>query len=127
MASLAGLFGMLAVLLASVGLYGVMAYTVSRRTNEIGIRMALGSGRIQIAGLVLREALLMVLAGIVLGTPAAMATAHLMRSQLYGLGPYDPMTMLFAVGVMTGVGVAACYPPAARAMRIDPMAALRYE
>jgi len=126
-ASLAGLFGMLAVLLASVGLYGVMAYTVSRKTNEIGIRMALGSGRIQIAGLVLREALLMVLAGVVLGTPAAMATAHLMRSQLYGLGPYDPMTMLFAAGVMTGVGVLACYPPAARAMRIDPMAALRYE
>jgi predicted permease len=125
--SLAGLFGILAVLLASVGLYGVMAYTVSRRTNEIGIRMALGSGRIQIAGLVLREALLMVLAGLVLGIPAAMATAHLIRSQLYGLGPYDPMTMLFAVTVMTGVAVLACYPPATRAMRIDPMAALRYE
>jgi predicted permease len=126
-ASLAGLFGILALLLASVGLYGVMAYTVSRKTNEIGIRMALGSGRIQIAGLVLREALLMVLAGLVLGIPAAMATARLMRSQLYGLGPYDPMTMLFAVGVMTGVAVLACYPPATRAMRIDPMAALRYE
>jgi predicted permease len=126
-ASLAGLFGMLAVLLASVGLYGVMAYTVSRKTNEIGIRMALGSGRIQIAALVLREALLMVLVGIVLGTPAAMATAHLMRSQLYGLGPNDPMIMLSAVGLMIGVGVVACYLPAARAMRIDPMAALRYE
>ncbi len=126
-ASLAGLFGILAVSLASVGLYGVMAYTVSRKTNEIGIRMALGSGRIQIAGLVLREALLMVLAGLVLGIPAAMVTARLMRSQLYGLGPYDPMTMLFAVGVMTGVAVLACYPPATRAMRIDPMAALRYE
>jgi predicted permease len=125
--SLAGLFGILALLLASVGLYGVMAYTVSRKTNEIGIRMALGSGRIQIAGLVLREALLMVLAGLLLGIPAAMATARLMRSQLYGLGPYDPMTMLFAVGVMIGVAVLACYPPAARAMRIDPMAALRYE
>jgi predicted permease len=126
-ASLATLFGILAVLLASVGLYGVMAYTVSRKTNEIGIRMALGSGRIQIAGLVLREALLMVLAGLVLGIPAAMATAHLMRSQLYGLGPNDPMTMLFAVSVMTGVAVLACYPPAARAMRVDPMVALRYE
>jgi predicted permease len=126
-ASLAGLFGTLAMLLASVGLYGVMAYTVSRRTNEIGIRMALGSGRIQIAALVLREALLMVLAGLVLGLPAAMATARLLHSQLYGLGPYDPVTMLFAVGVMTGVAVLACYPPATRAMRIDPMAALRYE
>jgi predicted permease len=126
-ASLASLFGIIAVLLASVGLYGVMAYTVSRKTNEIGIRMALGSGRIQIAGLVLREALLMVLAGLALGIPAAMATAHLMRSQLYGLGPYDPMTMLFAVGMLMGVAVLACYPPATRAMRIDPMAALRYE
>jgi predicted permease len=126
-ASLAGLFGILAVVLASVGLYGVMAYTVSRKTNEIGIRMALGSSRIQIARLVLREALLMVLAGLVLGIPAALATARLIRSQLYGLGPYDPMTLLFAVGVMTGVAVLACYPPATRAMRIDPMAALRYE
>jgi predicted permease len=126
-ASLAGLFGILAVLLASIGLFGVMAYTVSRKTNEIGIRMALGSGRIQIAGLVLREAFLMVLAGLLLGIPAAMATAHLIRNQLYGLGPYDPMNMLFAAVVMTGVAVLACYPPAARAMRIDPMAALRYE
>jgi ABC-type lipoprotein release transport system permease subunit len=126
-ASLAGLFGILAVLLASVGLYGVMAYTVSRKTNEIGIRMALGSGRIQIAALVLREALQMVLAGLLLGIPAAMATAHLIRSQLYGLGPYDPMNLLFAAGVMTVVAVLACYPPATRAMRIDPMAALRYE
>ena len=126
-ASLAGLFGILAVLLASVGLYGVMAYTVSRKTNEIGIRIALGSGRVQIASLILSEALQMVLAGFVLGIPAAMATARLMRSQLYGLGPYDPMTMLFAVGVLAGVAVLACYPPAARAMRIDPMVALRYE
>ena len=110
-ASLAGLFGILAVVLASVGLYGVMAYTVSRKTNEIGIRIALGSGRVQIAGLVLREALLMVLAGLVLGIPAALATARLMRSQLYGLGPYDPTTLLFAVGVMTGVAVLACYLP----------------
>jgi predicted lysophospholipase L1 biosynthesis ABC-type transport system permease subunit len=126
-ASLAGLFGVLAVLLSSVGLYGVMAYTVSRKTSEIGIRIALGSGLFQIAGLVLREALWMVLAGLVLGIPAAMATAHLMRSQLYGLEPYDPMTMLFAAGVMIGVALLACYLPTARAMRIDPIAALRYE
>jgi ABC-type antimicrobial peptide transport system permease subunit len=114
-------------MLASLGLYGVMAYTVSRKTNEIGIRLALGSGRIQIAAMILREALLMVLAGITLGVPAAMATSRLMRSQLYGLGPYDPMTLLFAVGMMTGVAVLACYPPTTRAMRIDPMVALRYE
>jgi predicted permease len=126
-ASLAGLFGMLAVVLASVGLYGVMTYTVSRKTNEIGIRMALGAGRILIVGLVLREALLMVLAGLVVGVPAAMATAHLMRSQLYGLGPYDPVTMLLAVSGMTSVAVLACYSPATRAMRVDPMVALRNE
>ena len=126
-ASLAGLFGILAMLLASVGLYGVMAYTVSRKTNEIGIRIALGSGRIQVAGLILREALLMVMTGFAMGIPAALATARLMRSQLYGLGPYDPATLMFAVAVMTGVALLACYPPATRAMRIDPMAALRYE
>jgi predicted permease len=126
-AFLAGLFGILAVLLASVGLYGVMAYTVSRKTNEIGIRMALGSGRIRIAGLILREALLMVLFGFVVGIPAAMAIARLIRSQLYGLSPYDPTTVLFAAGVITASAVLACYPPAARAMRIDPLEALRYE
>ncbi|HTZ58588.1 MAG TPA: ABC transporter permease [Acidobacteriaceae bacterium] len=126
-ASLAGLFGMLAVLLSSVGLYGVMAYTVSRRTGEIGIRMALGSGRIQIAALILRESLQMVLAGLALGTPIAMATARLMRSQLYGLGPYDPLTMLISVGVMTTVALVASYFPAARAMRINPITALRHE
>jgi ABC-type antimicrobial peptide transport system permease subunit len=76
---------------------------------------------------VLREALLMVLAGLALGLPTALATARLLRSQLHGLGPYDPVTMLFAAGVMTGVAVLACYPPVTRAMRIDPMAALRYE
>ncbi len=126
-ASLAGLFGILAVLLASVGLYGVMAYTVSRRTNEIGIRMALGSGRIQIARLVLREALLMVLAGLVLGAPIAIAAARLMRSQLYGLSPYDLKTMLSAACIMTGVAVLACYLPATRAVNVNPMVALRHE
>lgn len=126
-ASLAGLFGVLALLLACVGLYGVMAYTVSRKTNEIGIRVALGSGRIQIAGMILREALLMVLAGLTLGIPAAMGAARLMRSQLYGLGPDDPMTMLLAVSLMTVVALLACYFPAKRAVRIDPMQALRYE
>jgi predicted permease len=93
-ASLASLFGVLAVLLACVGLYGLLAYTVSRKTNEIGIRMALGAGRRQIAGMILRQASLMVLAGLVIGIPAAIGIARLMRSQLYGLVPYDPMTIL---------------------------------
>jgi predicted permease len=126
-ASLASLFGLLAVLLACVGLYGLLAYKVSRKTNEIGIRMALGSGRGQIAGMILRQASLMVLAGLVVGIPAAMGVARLIRSQLYGLVPYDPMTVLFAVSLMTAVASLAAYLPARRAMRVDPMVALRHE
>ncbi|MGO8789524.1 MAG: ADOP family duplicated permease [Terriglobia bacterium] len=126
-ASLASLFGLLAVLLACVGLYGLLAYKVSRKTNEIGIRMALGAGRVQIAGMILRQASLMVLAGLVVGIPAAMGVARLISSQLYGLVPYDPMTILFAVSLMTAVASLASYLPARRAMRVDPMAALRQE
>ena len=126
-ASLASLFGVLAVLLACVGLYGLLAYRVNRKTNEIGIRMALGSPRVQIAGMILRQASLMVLAGLVVGIPAAMGVARLLRSQLYGLVPYDPMTILFAVSLMTAVASLASYLPARRAMRVDPMVALRHE
>jgi putative ABC transport system permease protein len=126
-ASLASLFSGLAALLASVGLYGVMAYTVNRKTNEIGIRIALGSGRVEIAGMILREALLMIGAGLVVGVPAALAGGRMLRGQLYGIGPADPVTMLLAAGVMIGAALVACYFPATRAMRIDPIAALRYE
>jgi ABC-type antimicrobial peptide transport system permease subunit len=126
-ASLASLFGLLAVLLACVGLYGLLAYKASRKTNEIGIRMALGAGRLQIAGMILRQASLMVLAGLVVGIPAAIGVARLLRSQLYGLVPYDPMTILFAVSLMNAVGLLASYLPARRAMRVDPMVALRHE
>ena len=126
-ASLASLFGVLAMLLACVGLYGLLAYTVSRKTNEIGIRMALGAGRRQIAGMILRQASLMVLAGLVVGVPAATGVARLLRSQLYGLAPDDPMTILFAVSLMTAVASLASYLPARRAMRVDPMVALRHE
>jgi len=124
-ASLASLFGLLAVFLACVGLYGLLAYQVSRKTNEIGIRMALGAGRLQIAGMILRQASLMVLAGLVVGIPAAIGVASLLRSQLYGLAPDDPMTILFAVSLMTAVASLASYLPARRAMRVDPMVALR--
>ncbi len=126
-ASLASLFGVLAMLLACVGLYGLLAYKVSRKTNEIGIRMALGAGRLQIAGMILRQASLMILAGLLVGIPAAMGVARLLRSQLYGLVPYDPMTILFAVSLMTAVASLASYLPARRAMRVDPMVALRHE
>ncbi len=110
-----------------MGIYGVVSYSVGQRVHEIGIRMALGAGRLQIAGMILRQASLMVLAGLLVGIPAAMGVARLLRSQLYGLVPYDPITILFAVSLLTAVGLLASYLPARRAMRVDPMVALRHE
>jgi predicted permease len=126
-ASLSGMFGALAVVLACVGLYGLMAYAVSRRTNEIGIRIALGARRIQIAAMVLRETVLLVFVGLVLGIPSAMGASHLIRSEMYGLKPDDPVTLLLASSVMAGIAVLAGFLPARRAMRTDPMVALRSE
>lgn len=126
-ASLSGLFGALALLLAAVGLYGLMTYATNRRTGEIGIRMALGATRGQIAGMVLRETLLLVLAGLAIGVPAAMASSHLIRSELYGLRTNDPLTILIAGLMMAGIAVFAAYLPARRASRVDPMVALRTE
>jgi predicted permease len=126
-ASLSGTFGLLAVTLACVGLYGLMAYAVNRRINEIGVRMALGARREQIAGMILGESLLLVIAGLAIGVPSALGAARLIRSELYGLNPSDPMNMLIAVAVMVGISALAGYLPARRAMRIDPMVALRHE
>lgn len=126
-ASLSGLFGALALLLAAVGLYGLMTYATNRRTGEIGIRMALGATRGQIAGMVLEETLLLVLAGLAIGVPAAMASSHLIRSELYGLRTNDPLTILIAGLMMAGIAVFAAYLPARRASRVDPMVALRTE
>jgi ABC-type antimicrobial peptide transport system permease subunit len=115
------------VLLACVGLYGVMAYTVSRRTREIGIRMALGAARRRIRGMVLRESALLVGAGVAAGIPAALAANQLLRSILYGVKPSD--VSIFFQGTMLLIGVAgvAAYLPARRASRVDPMVALRDE
>jgi macrolide transport system ATP-binding/permease protein len=126
-ASLSGMFGLLAVVLACVGLYGLMAYAVNRRTNEIGLRMALGARREQIAGMILAESLLLVLTGLAIGVPCALGAARLIRSELYGLNPADPTILLISLVVAVGVAVLAGYLPARRAMRIDPMVALRYE
>jgi ABC-type antimicrobial peptide transport system permease subunit len=126
-ASLSGMFGALAVVLACVGLYGLMAYAVNRRTNEIGIRIALGARRIQIAAMVLRETLLLVVIGLALGIPSAMGASHLIRSEMYGLKPDDPVTILLASSVMAGIAVLAGFLPARRAMHTDPMIALRSE
>jgi predicted permease len=126
-ASLSGLFGLLALILAAVGLYGLMTYATNRRTGEIGIRVAMGATRAQIAGMVLRETLLLVLIGLVIGIPAATALSYLIRSELYGLRADDPLTILIASFVMAGIAAFAGYFPARRASHVDPMVALRTE
>ena len=126
-ASLSSLFGVLALLLAADGLYGLMTYAVNRRTGEIGIRMALGAARGQIAGMILRETLRLVLIGLGIGIPAAIAASRLIKSELYGLKSNDPMTLLIAISTMAGVAVLAAYLPARRASRVEPMVALRTE
>jgi predicted permease len=126
-ASLSLLFGALATVLAAVGLYGVMSYTVSRRTREIGIRMALGAARTSVLWMVLREVAVMAAAGIVLGVPVAIGLSRFVQSQLYGLSPTDPATLGLATVILGSVAMLAGYVPARRATRVDPMLALRYE
>jgi len=113
--------------LAAVGTYGVMSYIVGRRTNEIGIRMALGAARPQIVGMVLRQAGTLVLLGIVMGLLGAAAGARLMQGLLVGVKPVDPLTYGSLAGALAGVALLACLLPVRRAMRVDPMVALRYE
>jgi predicted permease len=126
-ARLSSFFGLLALALACVGLYGMMSYTVARRTCEIGIRMALGAERAKILCMVLREALTLGALGIVLGVPAALAASRLVATMLYGLKPTDPWTIASATVVLVAVALLAGYLPARRASRVDPMVALRYE
>ena len=124
---LTGFFGVLGLLLACVGLYGTMAYNVTRRTKEMGIRMALGARRSEVLWMVLRQTLLLIGIGIAIGVPVALAAARLIASQLYRLKPSDPSTIVGAALVMAGVGMLAGYVPARRAAKVDPMVALRYE
>ena len=126
-AVLLGGMAILALILAAVGTYGVMSYIVGRRTNEIGIRMALGAARRQIVGMVLRQAGTLVLLGIVIGSLGAAAGARLMEGLLAGVKPVDPLTYGCVAGVLAGVALLACFLPVRRAMRVDPMVALRYE
>ena len=127
MATLSGFFGVLAALLATVGLYGVMSYMVARRTNEIGIRMTLGAGRGEITRMILREAGVLLSVGLGVGLVLALAGARAVGSVLFGLKPYDPLTLAAATALLAVVAVAASYLPARRATRVDPMIALRYE
>jgi len=126
-ADLSGAFGMLAVVLVCIGLYGVMAYATSGRTNEIGIRIALGAQRSGILWLILRESLLLVLIGAAIGVPLVFAAGKWISSLLFGLQPADPVALAFAIALMFVIGVLASYIPARRATRVDPMVALRQE
>ncbi|HEY6291545.1 MAG TPA: ABC transporter permease [Terriglobia bacterium] len=126
-AKLSSFFGLLALTLTSVGLYGILAYAVARRTNEIGIRMALGAERAAILWMVSRESMTLAGIGIIVGAPAALAASRLVASMLYGLKPTDPLTIASAAAVLAAVALLAGYLPARRASRLDPMVALRYE
>jgi predicted permease len=126
-AQLTGLYGMLALVLACIGLYGVTAYSVAQRTSEIGIRMALGAARNNVLGLVLRGALMQVVIGLGVGIPAALALGRLVASELYGVKTYDPFVLGGAVAVLTACTLLAGFVPAQRAASIEPMQALRSE
>lgn len=124
---LSAAFGILATLLAAVGLYGLMAYTVARRTPELGIRMALGAQRRNVLKLVMMEVFVLIGIGIGAALPVALGLGRYVEKQLFEIHPADPVTLLGATGILTAVGVLAGYLPALRATRIDPAIALRWE
>ena len=126
-AQLSAFFGLLAAFLSCIGIYGVMSYVVSRRTNEIGVRMALGSGRFNVLWVVLRESLILVTTGIAIGIPVALAGSRLLSSMLFGVSTTDPVTMASASVLLLTFAAIAGYLPARRASLIDPMVALRYK
>src|SRR5262249_20784316 len=127
MARLAGFFGAVALLLAAIGLYGILAYSVAQRTSEIGIRMALGARPATVLGMVLNESLLLVAIGLAMGIPATLAAGRLIQGQLFGLESHDAPTIIGAAATMLITTVAASLLPARRAAALDPIVALRNE
>ena len=126
-ATLTAAFGILALILACIGIYGIMAYNVARRTSEIGIRMALGARSRQVLLMILRESSWLAILGVAAGLAAAFALTRFVRTMLYGLRPTDPTTLIAATIILLAIAIAAAYGPARRASRIDPMQALRHE
>jgi ABC-type antimicrobial peptide transport system permease subunit len=127
LALLSGFFGALALLLATVGLYGTLSYLVAQRQREFGIRMALGAQRGSILRLVMRDVIAVLAVGVVVGVGISLAVTRLLQQMLFELGARDSVTMIGAVGVLSVVALVACYIPARRATKVDPMVALRYE
>jgi len=122
-----GLFAFTALLLATLGIYGVISYLVSERTHEIGIRLALGASRSNILRMILRQGFGFAIVGAAVGLACALIVSHLMANLLYGVRPTDPLTFAAVVFIFIGVALLACYLPARRAMKVDPTIALRYE
>ncbi|PYY00790.1 MAG: permease, partial [Acidobacteria bacterium] len=127
LAKLSAFFAGLALLLACVGLYGIMSYTVAGRTREIGLRMALGARRLDVLQLILREGMWLVGFGLAIGIPLSLASSRLLSSMLYGLKSTDPVSLFAVIAILAVVAVFAGYIPARRATKVDPMIALRYE